>query len=224
MAYLNIGKQIPLRPLTEDEVMEYVYYVLYHCDYLSQVGRTGISPDRYCDHMDEDGRELVLNSHLWQEFKFVWEYAEKGLHADEITQVQASDLISGLYKYAGLAEVVLLHDGDFGLESRSVSYAGTIILYKFMARLKLDFNWDMEDVTGAFCLFPMAHDTELTTVEYALLAGFSSHGAVRNEISSKTDPLKATKVGKTLLISVDEARKRLPRTRNYIPTKGVTHA
>lgn len=223
MARLVINKYTPLSPITEEELMEYVYFILYHCDYMSQVGHTGKSPDRYADVMDDSGRQLVLNSYLWQEFKFVWEYADQGLHGDEINSDYACDLVSSLYMYAALGEAVLDHDGQFGNEGASVSHAGTVILYKFLARIKLDFKWDIGFEVPPSCHFPMADEIKLTTVEYALLAGFASIGPVRNEVSNKADPLKAEKVGNTLLISIDEARKRLPRTRKYIPTQGVTH-
>lgn len=234
---ITISNRTKLTPITEKELMEYSYYVLYQTSYLYQTALNGRSPDMYADWDDStEQNTYVLNSHLWQEIKQVWEYAEHGMHADkfcltddsngdftELKDGYITDLLVDMYKWFTACEGVLYHDGDFGHETPEVREAGSRLVYKFLARLKLDFKCNIDQFIVADTLFPMAQETTLSSHEYALLAGLSHVGAVRNEVNNKNNPLIVTKEGNKIMVTVEVARERLQKKRKFIQTQGVDY-
>lgn len=222
MAEIYIHKNCALSPTTKEELMAYIFYV----ESKLQMSVNGVE---ICTNDEWEGTDeqisIVENHRLWGDFLNVWEYAEQGiLHIKcSPTAEMANDLFIDLYKFVGMGQVMLAHDGSFGYESLSVRHAGAKVLYKYLARLKLDYKVDLDFDFAMIHLFPLAHDKELNTIEYALLAGLSHVGAVRNEISNKNNPLIAQKVGNNLVILIEEARKRLPSKRKFVPSEGVEY-
>ncbi|WP_445777225.1 hypothetical protein [Shewanella sp.] len=221
---ITILHKCKLTPITLEELMEYSFYALYQLSYLADTARFGQSPDMYSDWDNSDEqREFVINSHLWKTVNFIWEYAEKGMHIEKLNEAYVNDLLVDLYKWGASCDSVLLHDGSFGHETLEVREAGSKLAYKFLARIKLDLGWNIDHAFPAASLYPMTHETKLSTVEYALLAGLSHVGAVRNEASSKSDQLITEKIGNNILIPVEVARHRLPKKRKFVSTQGVNY-
>ena len=221
---ITIFHKCKLTPITLDELMEYSYYALYNLSYLAESATSGRSPDMYSDwDGSEEQKAFVLNSHLWERVNYIWEYAEKGMHIEELYDGAVNDLLVDLYMWGAACDAILLHDGSFSHETIEVREAACKLAYKFIARIKLDLEWDMDDLIPVVGLFPMTHETKLTTVEYALLAGLSHIGAVRNEASNKNDPLITEKEGNNILIPIEVARIRLQKKRKFVPTQGVNY-
>jgi hypothetical protein len=216
-----------LTPITLEELMEYSYYALRNISRLADTAKHGQLSDLGSDS-DWDGsteqQEFVLSSNLWGKVKYIWEYAEEGKHIESLHDGYVCDLLVDLYMWSSACDATLLHDGSFGRETVEVREAGSKLAYKFLARIKLDLKWDIESSLPVAELYPMTHATKLTTSEYALLAGLSHTGAVRNEASNKIDPLITVKEGNNILIPVDVARYRLQKKRKFVPTIGVDYA
>lgn len=233
---ITIYQQCKLTPITEEELIEYAYYALNNMESLTAYAKTGDQPDMSLDWNNSlEQREYVFESHFWTEVKFIWEYAEKGLNIDKLSSININksktvrnlhdgyinDLLVDIYKWFATCDATLAHDGSFGYETVEVREAGSKLAYKFIARIKLDFKCNLDDIISIGELYPMTHEKMLTTHEYALLAGLSHVGAVRNEASNKANPLITVKEGNNILIPIDVARKRLISKRKFVQTRGV---
>ena len=222
MTDITIHRRCPLSPILKEDLMGYIYYD-------EKKIQLSVNDIEICNDEEWAGTEeqlaIVQGHRLWRDFQFVWEYAELGLHVQEIKGFMAHSLdrLIDIYKFIGYGEVVLAHDGNFGHESISVGNAGAKVVYKFLARMKLDLGIDLDWEFAMHGLFPLSHNVKLTTTEYALLAGFSHIGAVRNEVCKKSNPLLADKEGNNLVISIKEARKHLLNKRKFIASKGVDY-
>ena len=223
MTKLIIYKACPLSPTSIDELKAYFYYVEYRRQL--SVNDIVINDDPDWEGTEEQ-RAIVHNHSLWSDFEYIWAYAEKGLNAEEVKNgvAHALGLLIEIHRFIGYGEVELVHDGSFGCESISIREAGIKVVYKFLARMKLDLKIDLDYEFAMLWVFPLSHATKLTTSEYALLAGLSHIGAVRNEVCKKSNPLFAEKEGNNLVISIEEARKHLLNKRKFIPSKGVDYA
>jgi hypothetical protein len=225
MTGITLHKNCSLSPTSEDELMEYTYYLLYHSQSLYECGRFGNSLDiSNAWSNTEDERKWVASSSLWTHFKWAWEYAERGMGANKLNIALLQDNMMFLHRYAGFGQVVLEHDGNFACESTTVRDTGPKVLCKLLARFKLDFNVDLDSEFPLLHLFPLVYSSKLSTIEYALLAGMSHVGAVRNEVSRKVNPLPACKVGNNLEISIKDARARLLSKRKFVPSPNIDYA
>lgn len=223
MSGITLHKSCPLSPITKDELMSYIFYAE------SRIQIAVNDNSLYLDDEWEGTEEqitMVENHRLWPDFLAIWEYAELGklpLAAGVRLNAEiANEFLVDIYKFIGMGEVLLAHDGSFGFETLDQREAGAKVAYKFLARAKLDYKINLDDMPIGW-LFPVAADEALTTTEYALLAGLRHVGAVRNEVSDKHNPLMTKKVGNTLLISIDEARKKLPLKRKFVPSIGIDY-
>ena len=216
---ITISSKSKLSPITEAEINQYAYYALTCINQTAELANGTGCPDLTIEwNNTESERDVVKHSYLGETMRFMWEYAEQGLHLDEMKKGNFYDPLMQLYRWTATCDAYLVHLGSFGEEPLEVMEVGSKLAYKFIARLKLDLNLDMSQEFIIANIYPMSHDTELTTLEYALLSGFSHIGAVRNEVSNKSDPLKVSKTGNQTLISVDEARKRLAKKRKFTQT------
>ncbi|WP_261890203.1 hypothetical protein [Vibrio cortegadensis] len=166
----------------------------------------------------EEERKIVNQSFLGETMMFAWEYAERGLHLKTMSKGAYHDPLIFIYRWTITCNAYLIHHGKFGNESLEVNEVGSKLLYKLIARLKLDLQLDMDHEFGACALFPMTHATMLTSHEYALLAGFSHIGAVRNEVCRKDSPLIVEKKGNQILVPIASARISLAKKRKFTPT------
>ncbi len=220
-----ISKDSSLSPVKKGDLIQYTYYAIAYIDNLNKMTLNGHSSDICQDWVGEDEQyEIVYKSGLWQDINTLWEYAENGLNHKRLYDGYCNDLLSDLYKVIATCNGILLHNGTFSHEGKEVREAGAKTVYKFMARLKIDglLENGLDDIAVS-SLFPMADFRQLTTFEYALLAGYSHIGAVRNEIGKKNNSLVATKSGGTLLISLNEAKRTLINKRKFIPTPGISY-
>lgn len=218
---ITIAGKCKLSPVTENELNQYSHYALICINQTAELANGTGWPDLSIEWDNtEQERQNIKNSYLGETLRFIWEYTERGLHLDKMEMGDFHDPLMQLYRWTATCNAYLVHLGSFGdAESIEVIEVGSKLAYKFIARLKLDMNHELcvEDT------YPMSHASELTTIEYALLSGFSHVGAVRNEVSNKLDPLTVNKVGNQTLISVETARKRLMKKRKFVPTQGANY-
>ncbi|MEG3754151.1 hypothetical protein [Psychromonas arctica] len=223
---LTIHHACKLTPITEEELMEYSYYAINNLNFLAKTATGGFQS--LIEENDWEAsiqqKEMVVETNLWKTLKLIWEYAEKGMNLERIkSEYHMDDLLTDLYKWSSACNSTLLYDGHFGHEKIEVRESSIKLAYKFLARLKLDFEFNILDELPSSGLYPVAHSTMLTTVEYSLLAGLSHIGAVRNEVCKIKDPLVIEKEGGNILITIPVARKFLQKKRKFISTEGIDY-
>ncbi|MDA0149794.1 hypothetical protein [Vibrio sp. LaRot3] len=214
-----------LSSISLDDLNEYSHYTLTCINQTAALANTGEWPDELFIHWNNSVEEVaaVKKSYLGETMFFLWEYAEFGLNYDEIKAGHYHDPLMQVFRWTSLCDAFLVHAGTFGNEDLAIQQLGKQLAYKVLARLKLDLNIDIEEEFSANSLFPLSHPTDLTTLEYALLAGFSHVGAVRNEICNKANPLKVIKEGNNSIIPIEEARVKLFKKRKFVPTRGLDY-
>ena len=214
-----------LSAISLDELNEYCHYTLTCINQTADLANTGDWPDDFLMSWNNTPEEVnaLKSSYLGQAMFFLWEYAELGLHYEDMKAGQFHDPLMQVFRWTALCDAFLLHAGTFGTEDLAIQQVGKQVAYKVLARLKLDLDIDIDNELSASDLFPLSHPTDLTTLEYALLAGFSHVGAVRNEISNKKNPLPVMKEGNQSIIPIEEARNRLFRKRKFVPTRGMDY-
>ncbi|PMG86413.1 hypothetical protein BCU83_04165 [Vibrio breoganii] len=236
MSILCIHGQAALTPVTEADLLHNTYNILGHLSSLfDETIRGAEYPSAHSDSLFVEWTStpeqvaLVKSAPIWATIYDNWLYAEKGIHPKKLRRctLELGHLVT-LHRLIGLGDLILMHDGSFDCGSVATHEALIKLMYKFIARAKLD-KLDTEYYAEFLEMnieeyFPQALEYgKLSTIEYALLAGFSHIGAVRNEASGKNSTLKVTKEGNSLAISVEEARKRIPRKRKFIPTEGIDY-
>jgi hypothetical protein len=174
---------------------------------------------------------VVENSAIWPEMYSIWAYAEQGLYSNPFTDPDAyfADLSMWISAVLG----VNAYEGEF------IGAAIIKVIIKFWARLKLDFDLDLDsneintpfgDVMAVRAnWFPQIAMKNLTVLEIALLSGVSNIRSVRNAQYDKGNPLNFFKDGKQVLITVADARVWLSDRKGFIASTqinlntGVTH-
>ncbi|MFT5760416.1 MAG: hypothetical protein ACI9LM_005202, partial [Alteromonadaceae bacterium] len=110
------------------------------------------------------------------------------------------------------------------------------VIIKYLARLKLDFDLDYDDLDSKAPLEPFKHGLvtigsgwfpqvairNLSVLEVALLAGVSNIRSVRNAQYDKDNPLNFYKEGKKVLIKLEDARRWLTGRKGFVTSKSVT--
>ncbi|ENK2107885.1 hypothetical protein AB3A40_001805 [Vibrio alginolyticus] len=220
---LYIYSKCKLSPITLSELEAYSFYAINALTSIAKSALIGEFNHTFIWENTQEQRELLLGSNLWKTLKFMWDYAENGEHYSELHDGLIVDLIHDLYLWSAACGSRLALDGSFGYESIEVREAGIKLGYKYLARLKLDFGCELVKDIPIHAQYPQSHEEALSTIEYALLSGFSVVGAVRNEIMDKSDPLIATKQGKVSFIDVDSAKPRILKKRKFTPTFGVNY-
>lgn len=217
---ITIASNCKLSPITHDQLNEYCYYALKCLMETSQLAQEFEWPEMHTTWSNSDKeRDFVKKSFLGETMTMVWEYAEQGLHFESMSKGAYHDPLIFIYRWVITCDAYLVHHGKFGNESLEVNEMGSKLLYKLIARLKLDLQLDMDHEFGVSDLFPMAHPTMLTSHEYALLAGFSHIGAVRNEVANKENPLLVKKKGNQILVPIESAISALAKKRKFTPTR-----
>ncbi|CAH7472597.1 conserved hypothetical protein [Vibrio chagasii] len=217
---ITIASNCKLSPITHDQLNEYCYYALKCLMETSQLAQEFEWPEMHTTWSNsEKERDFVKKSFLGETMTMAWEYAEQGLHFESMSKGAYQDPLIFIYRWVITCDAYLVHHGKFGNESLEVNEMGSKLLYKLIARLKLDLQLDMDHEFGVSDLFPMAHPTMLTSHEYALLAGFSHIGAVRNEVANKENPLLVKKKGNQILVPIESAISALAKKRKFTPTR-----
>ncbi len=237
---VTINKNASLLPVTEDQLQHSVYEMLsvlvILCDSAHGHGEADTSGG-VIDFLGEPEQiKLLENSLMWKYLHPMYLFAELGEPLDVINY-HLSDMLGDLAKWITAANPILEYD------ETSLNQAAIKIIYKFIARLKLNYRWDFDGnyspkdnpdplphsdarnglVPLSAGWYPDTHKRHLTLVELALLAGMSNIRSVRNAQFSKTDPLSFIKDGAQVLITVEEARRWLQRRNGFVPTKGIEY-
>lgn len=243
---VTINKNASLLPVTEDQLQHSVYEMLsvlvILCDSAHGHGEADTSGG-VIDFLGEPEQiKLLENSLMWKYLHPMYLFAELGEPLDVI-EYHLSDMLGDLAKWITAANPILEYD------ETSLNQAAIKVIYKFIARLKLNYRWDFEGTYGPednpdplphsnaknginpLCFgpslsngwYPDTHRRHLTLVELALLAGMSNIRSVRNAQFSKSDPLSFIKEGAQVLITVEEARRWLQGRNGFVPTKGIEH-
>ncbi|MBT1445068.1 hypothetical protein KJI95_11110 [Shewanella sp. JM162201] len=222
VSLLNRSK---LTPVTSAELTEYCYYLLHVLNDLASLATKGKYFEMSRDWTGTDEEiQFVHNSYAWELLVRIWDYAENGISAHNFMPAAITDDFEHFFKLTSACEGVLYHDGSFSHESTEIMITPIKLALKYFARLKLDTEWDLDHEVGpCLSLYPSVHETHLTSVEYALLAGLSHIGAVRNETCKKENPLLTEKNGNNIIITIEESRKKLKNKRKFVPTPGVNY-
>lgn len=243
---VTIKKNANLQPVTEEQLRHSVYEMLSVLEILYNSAHGRGEADTSCGVIDFLGEpeqiKLLEKSMMWEYLHPMYLFAELGEPLDVI-DYHLSDMLGDLAKWITAANPILEYDGT------PLNQAVSKVIYKFIARLKLNYRWDFEGNYGPednpdplphsdaknginpLCFgpsishgwYPDTHKRYLTLVELALLAGMSNIRSVRNAQFSKSDPLSFIKEGAQVLITVEEARRWLQGRNGFIPTKGIEY-
>lgn len=237
---VTIKKNTNLQPITEAQLQHSVYEMLSVLDilYNSAHGRgmadTSCGVIDFCDEPEQI--KLLENSMMWKYLHQMYLFAELGEQLN-VVGYHLSDMLGDLAKWITAASPILEYDGT------ELNQAVIKVIYKFIARLKLNYRWDFDGAYGpgdnpdplphsdaknglipiAANWYPDTHHRHLTLVELALLAGMSNIRSVRNAQFSKSDALSFIKEGAQVLITVEEARRWLQGRNGFVPTKGIVY-
>lgn len=225
-----IHPNTPLTPITEEELMIYCFFS--ECRMEQSFNDKSICENDEIWEGTKEQLKIAQESRYMGHLYSAWRYAELGIPGFLFTEygtnkpksiesisVEVNEWFIEMIRFVGYSQMILAHDGQFGHESTAERYTGAKILYKFLARLKLDYGLEVLDSFMMLELLPHTSDLGLSTVEYGLLAGFSHKGAVRNEISNKETLLTAQKIKNKIVIPIEVARKTLMTKRNFVPTE-----
>ena len=243
---LTINKNESLLPVTEEQLRHSVYEILSVLAILSDSAHGHGEADTSCgviEFFNEPEQVRILeNSLIWKYIVSMYQFAELGEPLD-IVEYHLWDMLGDLSKWIMATLPILEYDGTPSDRS------AIKVIYKFIARLKLNYRWDFEGRydpedtpdplphSGAknginpLCSgpsissswYPDTHRRHLTLVELALLAGMGNIRSVRNAQFNKTDPLAFIKEGAQVLITVEEARRWLKGRKGFVPTKGIQY-
>lgn len=238
---LTINKNESLLPVTEEQLRHSVYEILSVLAILSDSAHGHGEADTSCgviDFINEPEQvRLLENSLIWKYIVPMYQFAELGEPLD-VVEYHLSDMLGDLSKWITATDPILAYDGT--PSDQSV----VKIIYKFLARLKLNYHWDLQgkdssehrtdlfDHSGIvnYGLDPLSsgffietHARHLTLVELTLLAGMGNIRSVRNAQFSKTDSLAFIKEGVQVLITVEDARRWLKGRKGFVPTKGIQY-
>lgn len=228
---IEIGKKCSLSPVTKEELMSSTYSLLSILRILND------SCYGLCDCFTSGGavewsasleeKELVEKSVPWSYLLPMWLYAEKGELTPLAYGVHLDDAIGDLVKWLCAIGPISEYSGE---DSCTPILK---VITKFFARLKLDFDLDLNEgkkinelpsiedgcITINSGWLPQIDNKYLTVVEVALLAGISNIRTVRNAQYDKENPLHFFKEGRKVLVKNEAAKKWLLLRRGYIPTK-----
>lgn len=237
---VTINKNASLQPVTEEQLRHSVYEMLSVLEILCNSAHGRGEADTSCGVIDFLGEpaqiKLLENSLMWKYLHPMYLFAELGEPLDVI-RYHLSDMLGDLAKWISAANPILEYDGT------PLNQAVSKVIYKFIARLKLNYRWDFDGdyspednpdplphsdaknglVPISANWYPDTHKRHLTLVELTLLAGMSNIRSVRNAQFSKTDQLSFIKEGAQVLITVEEARRWLQGRNGFVPTKGIEY-
>lgn len=243
---VTIRKNENLLPVTEEQLRHSIYEILsvlvILCDSAHGYGDADTSGG-VIDFLNEPEQVRLLESSLmWKYIAPMYQFAELGEPLD-VVEYHIKEILGDLSKWITATAPILEYDGT------PSNQAAIKVIYKFIARLKLNYRWDFEGIYGPednpdplphsgakdginlLCAapstsggwYPDTHRRHLTLVELALLAGMSNIRSVRNAQFSKADPLSFIKEGAQVLITVEEARRWLKGRKGFVPTKGIQY-
>ncbi|WP_028765323.1 helix-turn-helix domain-containing protein [Shewanella colwelliana] len=222
---LRLPTKTSLPPVQESELMAYCFETLTLIENLRQsLESYGAEGDPHEVPKWEGNKQqlaIMKASRVWLVFKELFSYAELGkpinISSSENIGAWLTDHLENAVKWICCTYPMKEYHGFY------LSFVGEQIVYKFLARLKLDFECDLEEVIGCgLTPFPYTHEMHLTVMEIALLAGISER-SVRNAIYSKDDRLEHIKDGRQVYVSVKEARRWLQERRKFTRTEGVAY-
>ncbi len=155
----------------------------------------------------------VEQSVIWECLKSAHSYANGG--PMNFNEGQTEDLLVQLAQWLCATFAYREFNGNG-------CWGGETTIYKFIARLKLDFEWNVADkfVSIESGWYPHAHAEHLNIFEMTLLAGMDNIRSVRNATYDKENPLKTIKEGRNVLVTIPEARRWLQGKKGFIPTVG----
>lgn len=238
---ITIKKNASLNAVTEEQLQHSVYEILSALEILyNSAHGCGIadSSGGVIDFLGEPEQiKLLEESKMWKYLHSMYLFAELGEPLD-VVNGHISDMLGDLAKWISATSPILEYDGT------QLNQAAIKVIYKFIARLKLNYRWHFDGNYGledhpdtlphsdvitdgiptlSSNWYPDTHIKYLTLVELALLAGMSNIRSVRNAQFSKTDPLSFIKEGAQVLITVEEARRWLQGRNGFVPTQGIEY-
>ncbi len=238
---VTINKNASLNAVTKEQLQHSVYEILSTLEILYNSAHGHGEADSSCGVINFLGEpeqiKLLEESKMWKYLHSMYLFAELGEPLDVING-HISDMLGDLAKWISATNFIFAYDGT------PLNQAAIKVIYKFIARLKLNYRWnfdgsydsddhttsisDLDTLEGITPLsdnlsYPDTHIKHLTLVELALLAGMSNIRSVRNAQFSKTDPLSFMKDGAQVLITVDEARRWLQGRNGFVPTQGIVY-
>ncbi|ELR64522.1 hypothetical protein C942_02335 [Photobacterium marinum] len=173
------------------------------------------TPDREEEWIGSEEQQVKLfASEFWKTMNPVYAYAERGeqgnmMHDDTLGYlVQVLPAVFGIREYNG-----------------EVDWVCETLIYKALARLKLDTGRDLDEdevevelVTYCSGWLPLAHHKHLTLQEMAILAGAKNIRSIRNATYDKKNPLRVIKENRNVLVTVEEAKRWLAQKSKFIPS------
>lgn len=214
---------IRLSPVSLTELHAYCYESLHMLNILSNsaTGSGGVFlGDQQSNDTWEPNQEnltLLESTPLWESLLSAYNYAELGLPL----QMDEGDI------HILLTDLAQWFCATFAYREFNgyPTWAGEKVIYKFIARLKLDYQWDVIDKFIAIesNWYPLTHGTHLTILDVALLAGMESIRSVRNATYDKQDSLEILKDGRNVLVTVQDARRWLQGRKGFVPTLGMNY-
>ncbi|WP_445776548.1 hypothetical protein [Shewanella sp.] len=227
---LELAPRHSFKPVTLEELKESIYSVMKGLEILLYSSQDLCECSVSCGVIEWTGSEneqnLVSNSILWKYLEPIWQYAENG-DVTKINIIGLDDAYGDLIKWLSASATLFEYSGEDG------HVPVLKVMTKFLARLKLDFDIDLESGanTPEFLLqlqdgfvpvssnwLPQVNNKNLTLTEIGLLAGVSNIRTIRNAQYDKDKPLLYIKSGKTVLVEPEVARSWLKQRRGFVPS------
>lgn len=212
-----------LSPVTRVELLDYCHETLTTLNILSKSAASSddillrYEDDASTQALSQNDQALIERTPLWKNFLPAFNYAELGAPLD-LKEDEIEYLLTELAQW-------LCATFSYREFNGNPIWSGEKVIYKFIARLKLDYQWDVSEKFAAIesGWYPDAHEQHLSILDIALLAGMENIRSVRNATYDKLAPLETIKEGGKVLVTVKEARRWLQERKGFIPTQGISY-